>query len=219
MKRNEFKKLGNTIKNNWRVALVVIIMMAISGYVLANYGLTKHYVTTTDIYIESTDDMPPTEKAAMAVLLFTSPKMYDAINENLTIQFSYAELEKIITVTQVNDTQLITASFDCQTSMESYKLSELYLQLIQRVLDDYDAKASTRVVRTPIEPQKPVFPDDTLFTIVGASAGAVISVLGLLIIWRLDNTISSADDITDEYGVPVIGELMDFDNEIDYLGR
>ena len=155
----------------------------------------------------------------MAVLLFTSPKMYDAINENLTIQFSYAELEKIITVTQVNDTQLITASFDCQTSMESYKLSELYLQLIQRVLDDYDAKASTRVVRTPIEPQKPVFPDDTLFTIVGASAGAVISVLGLLIIWRLDNTISSADDITDEYGVPVIGELMDFDNEIDYLGR
>ena len=219
MKRNEFKKLGNTIKNNWRVALVVIIMMAISGYVLANYGLTKHYVTTTDIYIESTDDMPPTEKAAMAVLLFTSPKMYDAINENLTIQFSYAELEKIITVTQVNDTQLITASFDCQTSMESYKLSELYLQLIQRVLDDYDAKASTRVVRTPIEPQKPEFPDDTLFTIVGASAGAVISVLGLLIIWRLDNTISSADDITDEYGVPVIGELMDFDNEIDYLGR
>ncbi|MBQ9384565.1 MAG: hypothetical protein IJT87_10050 [Ruminiclostridium sp.] len=219
MKRNEFKKLGNTIKNNWRVALVVIIMMAISGYVLANYGLTKHYVTTTDIYIESTDDTPPTEKAAMAVLLFTSPKMYDAINENLTIQFSYAELEKIITVTQVNDTQLITASFDCQTSMESYKLSELYLQLIQRVLDDYDAKASTRVVRTPIEPQKPVFPDDTLFTIVGASAGAVISVLGLLIIWRLDNTISSADDITDEYGVPVIGELMDFDNEIDYLGR
>ena len=209
----------NTIKNNWRVALVVVIMMAISGYVLANYGLTKHYVTTTDIYIESTDDMPPSEKAAMAALLFTSPKMYDAINENLNVQFSYAELEKIISVSQVNDTQLITAKFDCPTSMESYKLAELYLQLIQQVLDDYDANAETKVVRTPIEPQKPEFPDDTLFTIVGASAGAVISIIGLFIIWRLDNTISSADNITDEYGVPVIGELMDFDNEIDYLGR
>ncbi len=194
-------------------------MMAISGYVLANYGLTKHYVTTTDIYIESTDDMPPSEKAAMAALLFTSPKMYDAINENLNVQFSYAELEKIISVSQVNDTQLITAKFDCPTSMESYKLAELYLQLIQQVLDDYDANAETKVVRTPIEPQKPEFPDDTLFTIVGASAGAVISIIGLFIIWRLDNTISSADNITDEYGVPVIGELMDFDNEIDYLGR
>ncbi len=219
MKRNQFKKLLNTIKNNWRVALVVVIMMAISGYVLANYGLTKHYVTTTDIYIESTDDMPPSEKAAMAALLFTSPKMYDAINENLNVQFSYAELEKIISVSQVNDTQLITAKFDCPTSMESYKLAELYLQLIQQVLDDYDANAETKVVRTPIEPQKPEFPDDTLFTIVGASAGAVISIIGLFIIWRLDNTISSADNITDEYGVPVIGELMDFDNEIDYLGR
>ena len=219
MKRNEFKKLINTIKTNWRVAIVVIIMMSISGYVLANYGMEKHYITTTDIYIESTDGTPPTEKAAMSALLFTSPKMYDAINENLNVQFSYAELEKIIDVHQVNDTQIITATFDCKTSIESYKLAELYVQLIQEVLDDYDAHASTRVVRAPIEPQKPDFPDDMLFTTVGAIAGAVISIAGIIIIWRLDNTITSADDISEEYGVPIIGEIMDLDNEIDYLGR
>lgn len=219
MKRNEFKKLINTIKSNWRVAVVVVIMMSISGYVLANYGLEKHFVTTADIYIESTDGTPPTEKAAMSALLFTSPKMYDAINANLNVQFSYAELEKIIDVQQVNETQIITATFDCHTSVESYKLAELYVDLIQQVLDDYDANAVTKVVRAPIEPQKPVFPDDMLFTIIGAISGAVISIAGIIIIWRLDNTITSADDIAEEYGVPIIGELMDLDNEIDYLGR
>ena len=49
--------------------------------------------------------------------------------------------------------------------------------------------------------------------------GLLISVLGIIVIWKLDNTITSADNITEQYGVPVIGELMDFDNEIDYLGR
>ncbi len=219
MKRNEIKRLGVTLKNNWRIALVVIIMMSISGYILAGYGMKKHYITTSDIYIESTDSVPAAEKAATAALLFTSPKMYDAVNDNLRTRFSYTELSKIIKVEQKNGTQIITATFDCETSSESYKLAEMYLALIQGVLDSYEANVTTQVISAPVEPQKPAFPDEFTFTVIGGSIGFLISLIGLFIIWRLDNTITSADNITEQYGVPVIGELMDLDNEIDYLGR
>ena len=218
-KRNEFKKLLNTIKTNWRIAVVVIIMMGISGYILASYGMEKHYITTTDIYIESIDSVTPSEKAAMAALLFSSPRMYDSINEKLQTRFSYAELEKMITVTQTNGTQIVNARFDCRTSSESYNLAVIYTSLVQDVLDSYSANAAVKIVSVPVEPQKPAFPDDMLFTAVGAAIGAFIVTIGIIIIWKLDNTITSADNITEQYGVPVIGELMDFDNEIDYLGR
>ncbi|MGN0618116.1 MAG: hypothetical protein ACI4J7_03750, partial [Ruminiclostridium sp.] len=65
----------------------------------------------------------------------------------------------------------------------------------------------------------PVFPNDTIFTAAGAIFGFLISAIGIIIIWRLDNTITPADNLAEEYGVPVLGELMDFDREIDYLGR
>ena len=219
LKRNQFKKLLITIKNNWRIAIVVTVMMAISGYILASYGMTKHYLTSIDIYVESLDDVPSAEKAQTVALLFTSPKMYDAINENLVTKFSYAELGKMITVEPKNGTQIVSAKFDCQTSSDSYKLSEIYLGQIQLVLDEYEANARIKVISAPVEPQRPDFPDERLFTAAGAVIGAVLSALGIIVIWRLDNTITSADNITEQYNVPVIGELMDFDNEIDYLGR
>lgn len=219
MKRNQLKKLGITLKKNWRIAVVVTVMMAICGYVFALYGMTRHYITTTDIYIESTDSTGSAEKAATAALLFGSPKMYDSINDLLKTKLSYAELDKMITVTTNKDTQIISASFDCETSTDSYRLSEVFLSRVQVVLDDYGANAVTRVISFPTEPQRPTFPDENLFAVIGACIGAVISVIGIIVIWRLDNTITSADNLNEQYDVPVIGELMDFDNEIDYLGR
>ena len=125
----------------------------------------------------------------------------------------------MIKVVPKNGTQIITATFDCETSSDSYKLSEVYLGQIQMVLDEYEADAKIEIIATPVEPQRPEFPDERLFTAIGAAIGVILSITGILVIWKLDNTITSADNITEEYGVPVIGELMDFDNEIDYLGR
>jgi len=209
----------NTIKNNWRVGLVVTIMMALSGYILAGYGMKKHFITVTEVYVESTDGTSPTEKAAIAALLFTSPRMYDAVNEYLRIKLTYAELDRIVTVGQKNGTQIIHAEFDCETSVESYKIAELFLALMQPVLDDYGESAELKIVVSPVEPQFPAYPDEMLFALIGACIGFLISAAGIIVIWRLDNTITSADNITEEYNVPVIGELIDLDNEIDYLGR
>ncbi len=219
MKKNGYKRLMHTIANNWRVAVVVTVMLAISGYILAGYGMKKHFLTTTDIYIESTDGTDPNEKAAVAALLFTSPRMYDALNENLRVKLSYAELDEIISVTQKNGTQILTAQFDCRTSADSYKMAELFIALMQHVLNDYGEYAAARPIYQPVEPQFPAYPDEILFAVVGACIGFVLSAIGIIVIWRLDNTITAADNITEEYGVPVIGELIDLDNEIDYLGR
>ena len=199
--------------------MVVTVMMGISGYILAGYGLKKHFIATAEVYVESTDGTSATEKAAMAALLFTSPRMYDAVNDNLRVVFSYAELDEIISVEQENGTQIVRATFDCPTSSEAVRIAELFLLLMQKVLDEYDAGATVRTVSQPVEPQYPSYPDEMLFTLIGACIGFVISAAGIIVIWKLDNTITSADNITEEYNVPVIGEITDLDNEIDYLGR
>lgn len=199
--------------------MVVTVMLAISGYILAGYGMKKHFITTAEIYVESTDGSDPNEKAAIAALLFTSPRMYDAVNDHLRTKLSYAELDEIVDIGPKNGTQILSAQFDCRTSVESYKIAELFVALMQEVLDDYGEKTAVRIVSSPVEPQYPAYPDEMLFTIAGACIGFVISAVGIFIIWRLDNTITSADNISEEYDVPVIGELIDLDNEIDYLGR
>lgn len=208
-----------TISKNWRLFLVVIILTTISGYLLSAYGITKHYITTSEIYIESLDDQLSVQKAATCQLLFTSPQMYDTLNDYLEYGFSYAEYEKMIHVEQINNTQMLKIEVDCNNSAASYKLMTMYLEHLPEVIVNYNEKATFRIVRDPEEPSKPAFPNDRIFTVGGAIIGIIIAITGTIVIWKLDNTITPDDDITELYNIPLLGELPDFDNEIDYLGR
>ena len=219
MKKNDVKKLIRTISKNWRFMVVVIVIMCISGYLLSAYGLEKHYLTSSEIYIHSLDGESDIQKATTCQLLFTSPQMYDTINENLESGFSYAEYEKMLHVEQLFGTQIIRITADCDNSNASYKLIAKFIELLPTVIEKYKEKATFDIVRSPVEPSEPTFPDERVFTVGGGILGLLISVIGILVIWKLDNTITADDDLTELYNVPVLGELPDFDNEIDYLGR
>ncbi len=214
-----YKKLIKTIQRNWKIFFVVIVLTTISGYLLANYGLNKHYHTITELYIKSEDTETDAQKAATCQLLFTSPQMYNTLNLQLEQGFTYAEYDKMITVEQVNNTRMLRITVDCNNSAASYKLSEIILRVIPVVIKNYGEAASFTVMRSPVEPSKPVFPDEDIFIMGGALAGLLISLIGIIIIWKLDNTITADDELSEAYDIDILGEVPDFDNEVDYLGR
>lgn len=216
---SSYKKLVKTIQRNWKIFFVVIVLTTISGYLLASHGLTKHYHTITELYIESLDEETDAQKATTCQLLFTSPQMYNTINLQLQQGFTYAEYDEMLTVEQVNGTRMLRITVDCDTSSVSYQLSEIILRVIPVVIHNYGEEASYTVMRNPVEPSDPVFPDENLFIIAGALVGFVISLIGIIIIWKLDNTITADDELSETYDIDILGEIPDFDNEVDYLGR
>lgn len=216
---SSYKKLIKTIQRNWKIFFVVIVLTTISGYLLANYGLTKHYHTITELYIKSEDSETDAQKAATCQLLFTSPQMYNTLNLQLEQGFTYAEYDEMIAVEQINGTRMLRITVDCSTSVDSYKLSEIILRVIPVVIKNYGEAATFTVMRNPVEPSKPVFPDEDTFIMGGALAGLLISLIGIIIIWKLDNTITADDELSEAYDIDILGEVPDFDNEVDYLGR
>lgn len=217
--QSSYKKLVRTVERNWKIFLVVIVLTTISGYLLANYGLTKHYETISEIYIESLDEETDAQKAATCQLLFTSPQMYNAINLRLERGFTYMEYDEMLTIEQVNNTRLLRITVDRDQSGDSYRMNALILDIIPSVISNYGEKADFVIIRNPVEPSEPVFPDEKIFIMGGALIGLTISIIGILIIWKLDNTITADDDLMEEYDIDILGEIPDFDEEVDYLGR
>jgi len=217
--QSNFKKLVKTIERNWKIFFVVIVLTTISGYLLANYGITKHYHTITELYIESLDEESDAQKATTCQLLFTSPQMYNALNLRLEHGFTYAEYDSMINIEQINGTKLLRITVDCDLSADSYRMCALILDVIPTVIESYGEKADFSILRNPVEPSEPVFPDENMFILAGALVGFVISFIGIIIIWKLDNTITADDDISEAYDVDILGEIPDFDEEVDYLGR
>lgn len=201
------------------MCVVVVILMTICGYVLAAYGMKKHYVTTAEIFIESTDGILVSEKTDTCVLLFTSPQMYNAVNDTLASGFSYAEFDKMLSIHKKSGTQILEISTDCDNSDASYKLMVRFLELMPSVIDSYNAGASITIIREPVQPADPIFPNENIFAVFGSAIGIIISALAIFIIWKLDNSITPDDDLGELYNLSILGEVPDFDAEIDYLGR
>ena len=145
--------------------------------------------------------------------------MYNTINLQLQQGFTYAEFDEMITVEQVNSTRMLRITVDCETSSMSYQLSEIILKVIPIVIKNYGEAADFTIMRSPVEPSEPVFPDENMFIIAGALIGLTISLIGILIIWKLDNTITADDELSEAYDIDILGEIPDFDEEVDYLGR
>lgn len=219
MKRNRFKRFINTFVSNWRIMVVVIVLTTISGYLLSAYGLTKHYVTNMDVIITDGSGNSDPVNAATAVLLFRSPNMYNTLNDTLQTKHTYEEYDNAFTVTQEPGTGFLKIQVDFPTPEKSYAMANRYLDVMPEVLGGYIEKSGITIISEPVAPTAPVFPNDGFFVLIGFAAGVLLSIIGIFIIWALDNTITSADNLSEQYNIPVLGELMDFDTEIDYLGR
>lgn len=219
MKRNRFKRLINTFVSNWRIMVVVIVLTTISSYLLSAYGLTKHYITNMNVIITDGSGNSDPVNAATAVLLFRSPNMYNTLNDGLETKHTYEEYDNAFAVTQEPGTGFLKIEVDASTPEKSLALANRYLDAMPEVLGGYIEKSGITIISEPVAPTTPVFPNDGLFVLIGLAAGVLISIIGIFIIWALDNTITSADNLSEQYNIPVLGELMDFDTEIDYLGR
>lgn len=209
------------------MVLVAVVLCMATGYVLSEYVLEKHFVSTAQLFIERTEEQSQTAEeisasqqlAANAVLVLKSPLMYDRLNQSFEETFSAAEYDKMITVSRQAGTQIIDIKTDCNAALSAYYLAEALTELSPEVISGFIGYGVVKVMKSPDLPTAPAFPSVEGFMALGALAGLLLSIIGVLIIWLTDKTISPEDDILTEYNVPVFAEIIDFEARIPERGK
>ncbi len=207
---------------NWRMALVAVVLCAASAYVLSQYVLEKHYISTAQIFVERTEEENHTAEeisasqqfAANVVMVLQSPQLYDRLNASLEGAYSPEQYRKMLDITREPGTQIIAIEADCGDPVSAFNLALTMTEISPSVIRDFMGYGVVKVVTSPDLPTSPAFPDVDMFTAVGALIGLALSLVGVLIIWLSDKTISPVDDITAEYNVPVFAEIVDFEARI-----
>lgn len=209
------------------MVLVAVMLCAASGYVLSEYVIEKHYVSVAELFVERTEERSYTAEeiaasqqlAANVVMVLKSPQMYDRLNQSFEESYSAAQYDKMLTVSRQAGTQIIRVQSDCSSPLSAFYLTSAVTQLAPDVITSFIGYGVVRVMTSPELPGDVVFPNVEFFTIIGAAAGLMLSLAGILIIWLSDKTISPVDDISAEYNVPVFAEIVDFEARISDRGR
>ena len=214
--------LFGVLKKYFLVIILSAVLCGIAGFTVSYFIIPKKYESTAKIYVENNNqvsesvninDINAAQKLVNTCqIIFKSRTMMDNLIANLDLPYTYEELDKMITASSVNSTEVmefVVESGDARESQEIVnELLELSIEEFKRVIKS----GSIEILEYGEVNSDPSFPNVPLISIVAVLAGAVVSYMVVLVRDMLDVVIKQGDNIAQMYDVPVFAEIMEFDS-------
>lgn len=210
------------LQKNIIMIMIVTVLTAAIGFLLAMFIVPKKYTSECLMYVENSssksedsainiNDINAAQKLVNTCqILFTSDQTLSELNEVLGGVYSVGQLKKMVSVSSVNNTEVLKISAVSGSPNESYeiniKLSELAKKEFNRVIKN----GSIETVSAASYPNGHTFPSTLKFTAVGFLIGLAGSYFVFLVIDLLDTKVKPTDDLMEIYDIPVFAEILDF---------
>ncbi len=212
--------LFRILKKHLLFVILVGVICAAAAFVLSEFVMTKKYESKALLYVENSqqtsesvniNDINAAQKLVNTCqIIFKSGTVMDNLIANLDLPYTKEELDKMITATSVNSTevmQLVVESTDPQEAErivnELVRLSNIeFLRVIK--------SGSLEVIDYGEIDIRPSFPNVTLITAAGLLLGLVAAYIIVFVNDMLDVVVKHDDNLAKLYGIPVFAEITDF---------
>ena len=181
--------------------------LVLAGAESSSDGAETDSITTTDITINS-------KLVSTYSVIVRSKDVLGQVISNLGINESWEQLRNHVSVSSVEDTEVIQISVTTENPEESAKIAnEIANVFTEKVADIYNMnnvhvldEADVENEPSNINHQR----DVVIFTFIGV----VIAVIYVLVANMLDTTVKTAEEVEKEFKLPVIASIPIYNNEI-----
>lgn len=228
MEELDLKELINMFWTRKLQIVIIVAIFLIIGLVYSYLYVSPEYqATTTVILAQSTTDESATitnldltinqNLVSTYSTLIKSDNILSDVIRNLNIDKTAESLQSHITVSSVDDTDLIQISVtDANPELASRIANEVVNVFIEKVANGVYKINNAQVWDVAETPTAPYNINHTRDLIIFIFAGFVVSAIYVLIANMLDTTVKSKDDIEKKLGLTVLTTipLCDFDMNI-----
>lgn len=175
--------------------------------VLASAGgsETSNAITTTDVNLNS-------KLVSTYSEIVRSDAVVGTVITNLNLNMKYNELKKQISVSAVEDADIIRITVTNEDADEAAKIANEIAKVFSDKIKELYKINNINVLDQAIPNYTPSNINHTKDVIIFAFIGVVISVAYVLIANMLDTTIKSTEDIEKGFGIPVLVSIPLIDN-------
>lgn len=208
-------------KKMWIISLSAVICGVISGLV-SFYVLRPVYEANTTLIVNkevenettqmtTSDDLNFVQKLALTYgEIIKSRSVITSTIDKLNLDMTYEELSKAVSVTNVENTQIIKISVKNENPRVAATICntipEIFSTEVQRIV-----KASgTEVIDKAAVPEKPIKPNKIMNILIATALGIMISIFIILLRESLNTKIKEPKDIEEKLGLPVFGIVPKF---------
>lgn len=206
----------------WQRKVVLILLAIIIGaiaFVKVNYFTEDLYTSRGTLYVSNISSDVDTSKLSSSDITSSRElsETYKEIlntrsflNEVATVvgdKYSWAEIKSMLTVSSINETELLSVSVVSKDPKDSYAIAQAILEKAPGKLISVFSSGQVTVVDEAVFEKNPVDKGAVKYTVLGALAGIVLGVIIVLLFHFFDNKVHKGDDVAKRYSVSILGEL------------
>lgn len=217
MEEIDLKELLSFFKN--KIGLFIIITM---GVLLlgAFYGLIIQkplYSSYTTVILASNGTITQSDITLNRNLVDTyaeivkSRKVLDQVIEELDLDIKYETLYNKISVSSVNNTDVIKISVSDENSINAKNIANITAQVFTGEVINFYNMNNVNILDEAIAEENPYNINIMKQLIIYLMLGAVLGAGTLFVIFYFDRTIKSTDQIEDKIKLPILGSVQTFE--------
>ena len=203
-------------KKMWLIALSAIVFGLISGiisfFVLqpvyeANTSLIVNKETENEItQMTTSDDLNFVQKLALTYgEIIKSRTVITSTIKKLNLDMTYEELSSAVSVTNVDNTQIIKISVQDTDPIRAARICNTIPQIFSTEVQRVVKASGVEVIDTAIIPENPVKPNKMMNIAIAMVLGVMVSVFVIFLLEALNTKIKEPKDIEEKLGIPVLG--------------
>ncbi len=213
-------------RNLW-LMLFLGVLFGVSFLAYTYFCVTPQYTASTTIYInnsimtDTVTTISASDLSASAQLattykaVITSDRVLDQVIEKEELNMTASQLAGKITTVSVDNTEILRISVKDSDPKRAARIANTVAEIAPDEISDIIDGSSVKIVDEAKIPTARTSPNYRKNVFLGALIGVLLGMMLIIIRQVTDVTVHSEDDLEDamdEFGIPLIGIIPDFDS-------
>ena len=144
-------------------------------------------------------------------IIIRSYPVLEPVIETLELSVDAETLAKKVTVTPVNDTQVMQIAVQSKDPDLALRIVEEIVNTCPAIIIEAVEAGSVKTIEPAHLKKQPVAPSTNLYTVVAAFLCMAAVLVFIIVRFLLDNTYKSETDLRNDLELPVLGVIPDYD--------
>ena len=208
-----------------RYALILLAAGVIGGiiaYCVCSFMITPVYQADAKMIVNSrqeqtgsvtNDQITSAQKLVDTyAIIIRGRRVLAPVIDSLGLSMSVETLASMVTVTSVNETQVMRIAVRSEDPQLAYKIAEKIVSTCPPIIVDAVEAGSVKTIEPVYLHKNPVAPRTNLYTVITAALCMAISTVVVVLVVLLDNTYKSESVLRAELELPVLGVIPDYES-------
>lgn len=209
------------VRQHILVIILVTAIAAVAGFGVSRFVLVPQYQASALMIVNTRQDTTAnvtsdqinsaTKLVSTYSIIIKSDTVLQQVINNLGLTLTYGELKNRVTVSAVDDTQVMQITVQSDNPEWARQVCEQITTVSPDVILESVEAGSVKLISQAVASPNPVSPNVTKNTAMAAVLGFVVSVGIIVLRELLDNKIKTEEDVRKYLDLPVVGVIPDYD--------